>query len=438
MNRSIINKTDKQMGIDRYKYFYMLLMFLWCAYTAPFLKPFDSNYLLTSAFYIIVYLLYFCKYCIGESKKALFVPLGIMLLWYVSQCLKVGYLTNIDFRLVYSVVLCHVSFYLYRGREFFWYLEKVLIHLTILSLIVWGLGMFFTAPMQRLVNGISVWTNGNTTYGNMIFVALGNQWTNGILRNIGFTWEAGRFSSFLVLGLFNNMLIHRFRIKGNKPLYIYLIGLLTTFSTTGIGAALGVLLLYAYNKSIKIKATLIVLCVLMFPSIFALDFVGDKILNNIDVEREIWNMEYSFNVYETAKITPQRFTGLYLDVQNWLHDFWFGYNLNENSYVEKIMFGGNPVWLSNGVIQIFSKYGLFVGLFFYFQLFKSSFRLSEDLNYKGKYIFSFIFIVISVSYDFWSSAIMLHYILYDLYSRKGYKKPGRYTINHKYGYEWEK
>ena len=409
------------MHIDISKYFYMLLMFLWCAYTVPFLKPFDSNFLFTSVIYIIIYFIYFYKYCFTRSKYPLNLLLAIMVGWYLAQCIKHNQITSIDFRLIYSIILCHVSFYLYKGKEFFLYFEKVLVHLTILSLIVWGLGMIATGPMQSFVRNISVWDNGNTTYGNMIVVALGNQWTNGILRNIGFTWEAGRFSAFLVIGLFNNLLIHNFKIKNNKPLLILTIGLITTFSTTGFGAAICVLLLYIYNKSTKYKIVLITICILLSPTILALDFIGDKLRDTMNVQQEIHDMEYSFYVYNTSQITPQRFTGLYLDLQNWLHDFWLGYNLNQDSYAEKIMFNGYSVWLSNGIIQIFSKYGLFIGLFFYWQLFKSSIKLSQDFNYKGTLIFALTFILINISYDFWSSAITLHYVLYHIYSTKRLK-----------------
>ena len=396
-------------------------MFLWCAYTVPFLKPFDSDFLFTSVIYIIIYFIYFYKYCFTRSKYPLNLLLAIMVGWYLAQCIKHNQITSIDFRLIYSIILCHVSFYLYKGKEFFLYFEKVLVHLTILSLIVWGLGMIATGPMQSFVRNISVWDNGNTTYGNMIVVALGNQWTNGILRNIGFTWEAGRFSAFLVIGLFNNLLIHNFKIKNNKPLLILTIGLITTFSTTGFGAAICVLLLYIYNKSTKYKIVLITICILLSPTILALDFIGDKLRDTMNVQQEIHDMEYSFYVYNTSQITPQRFTGLYLDLQNWLHDFWLGYNLNQDSYAEKIMFNGYSVWLSNGIIQIFSKYGLFIGLFFYWQLFKSSIKLSQDFNYKGTLIFALTFILINISYDFWSSAITLHYILYHIYSTKRLK-----------------
>lgn len=396
-------------------------MFLWCAYTVPFLKPFDSDFLFTSVIYIIIYFIYFYKYCFTRSKYPLNLLLAIMVGWYLAQCIKHNQITSIDFRLIYSIILCHVSFYLYKGKEFFLYFEKVLVHLTILSLIVWGLGMIATGPMQSFVRNISVWDNGSTTYGNMIVVALGNQWTNGILRNIGFTWEAGRFSAFLVIGLFNNLLIHNFKIKNNKPLLILTIGLITTFSTTGFGAAICVLLLYIYNKSTKYKIVLITICILLSPTILALDFIGDKLRDTMNVQQEIHDMEYSFYVYNTSQITPQRFTGLYLDLQNWLHDFWLGYNLNQDSYAEKIMFNGYSVWLSNGIIQIFSKYGLFIGLFFYWQLFKSSIKLSQDFNYKGTLIFALTFILINISYDFWSSAITLHYVLYHIYSTKRLK-----------------
>lgn len=414
-------KKDLRMHIDISKYFYMLLMFLWCAYTVPFLKPFDSNFLFTSVIYVIIYFIYFYKYCFTRSKYPLNLLLAILVGWYLAQCIKHNQITSIDFRLIYSIILCHVSFYLYKGKEFFLYFEKVLVHLTILSLIVWGLGMIATGPMQSFVRNISVWDNGNTTYGNMIVVALGNQWTNGILRNIGFTWEAGRFSAFLVIGLFNNLLIHNFKIKNNKPLLILTIGLITTFSTTGFGAAICVLLLYIYNKSTKYKIVLITICILLSPTILALDFIGDKLRDTMNVQQEIHDMEYSFYVYNTSQITPQRFTGLYLDLQNWLHDFWLGYNLNQDSYAEKIMFNGYSVWLSNGIIQIFSKYGLFIGLFFYWQLFKSSIKLSQDFNYKGTLIFALTFILINISYDFWSSAITLHYVLYHIYSTKRLK-----------------
>ena len=38
--------------------------------------------------------------------------------------------------------------------------------------------------------------------------------------------------------------------------------------------------------------------------------------------------------------------------------------MNENAFSMSALFDGKEVWLANGVIQIFSMYGVFMGLFF--------------------------------------------------------------------------
>ena len=403
--------------IDWSKYFYMLMLFLWCAYTAPFLKFVDPSNLISSAFFMFIYWRYYSTYCWEWSQQPMMVWLSIMLFWYFAQCIKVGGITLIDFRLFYSLFLCHVAFYLYNEKEFFFYFEKVLVHLTIISLFVWFAALIAQPAMRAIFDVISVWDNEHTTYGNFIFVALGNQESMGLLRNIGFTWEAGRFASFLVIGMFVSLLNCEMRIKYNVNFWILTFGLLSTLSTTGIVASLGVVLLYLYNKSRLAKVALVSVCILTFPALWGMDYIGGKILESADVTQEMSNMTNSFLSGARDSITPQRITGLFLEFQNWIHDFWFGYNLNENSYTQSVLFNGNEVWLSNGVLMIFSKYGILVGLFFYIMLFKSSRIIIADFGYKGSYLFAFIFILINVSYDFWSSGIFLYFVLYYLYKK---------------------
>lgn len=398
------------------KYIYMLLLFLWCAYTAPFLKPFDTQYLFSSFIYVTIYLCYYIKFRLRKDHKPLIILLILFGTWYVAQCIKVSSVTLIDFRLLYSIILCDISFYLYKGKEFFVYFEKVLFHLTLLSLVVWGLGVIIPEIMRSIFDVISVWSNGNTTYGNAIIVALGDQHSMGILRNIGFTWEAGRFSSFLVVGMFFSLLLHRMRIKGNYYFVVFLIGLISTVSTTGIGACLGVALLYLYNRNQSNRILWIAVSCILLPAIWSLDFISGKIILNADVEKEIHDMAYMFG-HGHEIVCPQRITGLFLELQNWIHDFWFGYNLNEQSYTQAVLFGGYEVWLSNGLIQIFSKYGTFVGVFFYYCMFKSSRKMISDFGYKGSLLYAFTFMLISISYDFWASGIFLYFSLYWLYCK---------------------
>lgn len=411
-------KLKRYKGLAVVKYLYMLLLFLWCAYTAPFLKPFDSQYVLSSMLYIVIYALYYFKFCNNKNNSPLILLLSIMGLWYIVQIIKNGGIVGLDFRLIYSIVLCHVSFYLYKGREFYIYFEKVLVHLTLLSFVVWGMGIFFPKEAHAISDSLSVWNNGNTTYGNFIVVALGNQHSMGILRNTGFTWEAGRFSSFLVVGLFVSLLLHNMKIIGNKSFIIFAIGIITTVSTTGIGACVGPALLYFANNNKKInkKIIFLVIMVLILPHLWEMDFIGGKIMQFSDAQQEMSDMQWSFDHGREA-ITPQRITGIYLEWQNFLHDFWFGYNLNENAYCQSSLFKGYQVWLSDGLLQILSKYGIFIGIFFYYCLFKSSSKLVKDFSYEGKYTFALTFMLISISYDFWSSGIFLHMVLYWVYCK---------------------
>lgn len=411
------NMITKVSRTDCVKYFYMFMLFMWCAYTTPYLKPFDKTSLITSFIYVLVFVYYYIRCCVGRDQRPFVLIIAIFFFWYVAQCFKTKSITTIDFRLIYSIILCHISFFLYRKKEFFLYFEKVLFHLTLISLIVWFWGVVTPSFIRYIFDIISVWDNGYTTYGNFFFVALGKQESMGILRNIGFTWEAGRFSSFLVMGCFISLINHKMQIKKNRTFLFFFVGICSTVSTTGLVSLLGVMFLFLLNSSKSPKIITMILLLLLLPSLWGLDFVGGKILENINVDQGVIDMENSF-ARGTDVITPQRITGFFLEYQNWIHDFWFGYNLNENSFVQNIMFGGNEVWLSDGVLQIFSKYGVFIGIFMYYCLIKSSILLSKDFNYKGKYLLAITFILINFSYDFWSSGVFLHIVFYSIYNKE--------------------
>lgn len=397
----------------------MLLLFIWCAYTAPFLRFINTDYILSTLLYLSIFAIYYKSYCLRFRTKPLSYILFAFSVWYVVICVKYSAIVNVDFGLVYSVLLCHVAFCLYKEKEFFIYFEKVLVHLTLISLVVWGLGLIAIQPMRALFDIIALWKPepGGTLYGNIIFVSLGNRYSMGIFRNPGFTWEAGRFACFLVIGLFVSLLLHNMEIKKNKSFWIFLVGLISTVSTTGVGACVGVALLYFSNKGNSQKMLCMVLSILLLPFIWSLEFVSGKIFDNIDLETEIYNMGYSFSRLGTESICPQRFTGLFLEFQNWIHDFWIGYGQKDFSYTQAELFHGYDVWLSNGLIMIFAKYGTLVGVGFYYCLFKSSSKIVHDFGYKGSFLFVLTFMLISMSYDFWSNGVFLYFVLYWLYCK---------------------
>ena len=113
---------------------------------------------------------------------------------------------------------------------------------------------------------------------------------------------------------------------------------------------------------------------------------------------------------------PQRFEGLYYDILNFLHSPLWGYGSDfTNSYVNTVMFQGARIYASDGIMQIFSSTGIFVAVFFYWLLFRSSMMISKTLGYKGTFLFVTMFLLVNISYNFWMITIYTSMILFSLF-----------------------
>lgn len=402
---------------NRFKDFFMLLLFLWAGGATPIVKFYSSELPWIFFINIIILGVYFCKYSKKSIRiKSLMLPLLIFAIWYILICLKYDGVQPTDLYLVYSAIIAFVGWQIFPSlQEFILYFERILVKLSILSLIVWGSATILPF-MGALYDKFAIYHTSGIESSNYIIVSYGHQAVTGLsgmYRNLGFAWEAGRFSSILVIGLFFNLLIHGFKIQ-NRDFWILLVALISTFSTTGIGAFAVVIFFYMYNKSVAAKFYIIPLVILLIPTLVALPMVGDKILNNMDYERELGQMYYAFDNMGYTMITPQRFTGLYLDWLNFIHDPFLGYNINENSYMMMFLFNGYNVWLSDGLIQIISKYGIIIGSIFYIYLFKTSRFLTACYKCKGRYLFAFCFMLLNISYDFWGTGLFFYIVFYPL------------------------
>ena len=422
------NKIERRTAFN--KLFFMFMMFMWCTSTTPYLKIISAEvpYFALAHFSILFY--YYSQYCKKVNHKPLLTLFGVISLWWFLQCVKRGMVVGMDVNLISHSVVVFIAYHVFNGKEFFIYYEKVLVFLTILSLLVWGFELIIPSTTDAIMKSISIWDNGSTTYANIGIVGLGHQQAvgMGIFRNIGFTWEAGRFSGFLVVGLFVILLVRNLKIDfHNRPFWILTIALITTFSTTGYGAGLAVILFYFYNKSTKYKLSIIIFSILLLPSLWGLSFFSEKILEESNVTQGLVDMQNAFRAGRDS-ITPGRIVGAYLEFQNLIHDFWLGYDLNELSYTNTEIFGGEEVWISNGVLMILAKYGIFVGAFFYYLLFKSSKMIIKDFCFHGKYSYALIFILISISYDYWGCCVLLYFVYYCLYVQSTCKRKSNHYV----------
>lgn len=409
------------------KYLFMFLMVMWVARTTPLTSfKIGENPILTPI-YIGILIYYFFKYCKATSKPLLLF-LTIFGLWYMCICFKYGGIQNINFTFIYSIIIVHIAFNIFRYDEFAFFYEDIIVKLSLISLVVWGLANLFPSTVPNFMHQIAVFEDHPPTETNSIIVGLGSQISMGIRRNIGFTWEPGRFSCFIILAIFFNLIRQNFAIRNNKNFFILLITLLSTLSTTGYSVFGIIILFYILNTTVSSKFATILLTIIILPSIVGLAFMGEKIEKLFDIEAEISAINYSFN-YGVDVVCPQRIVGLHFEFMNFIHDFWFGYNKEANSYINHTLFNGVIVTSTQGLIP--SKNGILMGAFFYFWLWQSSLLLSKTFCYKGKYIFMFLFMMINISYDFWENCIFMYLYFssfYHFFSRKYFSS----AINHTY------
>ena len=257
----------------------------------------------------------------------------------------------------------------------------------------------------------------------------------GLLRNHGFAWEAGRFASFVSIAIVLNFSRTKFKIVGNKALYILLFGLLTTFSTTGYVALIIVFLCFGMTQLRGISKYVAVMAIIISALyIVNLPFMREKIESNADQETFITNdvehlrgaEKYRQEQSDVVVFTPQRFECIALDYINFREYPLTGYGMDRTqSFVHRNI--SEYVALANGTIKEFAHWGIIIGLLFNIMLIKSSRNISKLLNERNtKWILAITYYIISISYSFLLEPGIMILFLFTLFANYNYEKDFNY------------
>ena len=404
------------------KIFYMFMMFMWVASVSDYTSfNFGKNPILMPV-YLAILAFYFFRYC-KFSIKPLFTYASIFIIWTIASIIKYDSNLGIHYPPFYSIIIAHIAFNIYNKGEFLKIFEKLLVFFCSLSLVVWLLANVIGDPFVNFMTSISVLPKPQPPTETYSFiVGLGSSFELGLRRNIGFTWEPGVFSCWILFGLYVNLIRHNFKfldLKHNKSFIILMITLATTLSTTGYAAFSIIILFILINKkSISVKIVVLIVVIAIIPTVLGLSFMSDKIKGLMDIEAGISSTNYEGTTLGMAVVTPQRFTGFYFSWLSFIHDPLVGFNQYSNSYVTQVLFGNAVVVApSEGILYNLATYGVFMGLFFYYWLIKSSFYLSKAYHYKGTMMFLIFFLTISFSYSFWENCIFMYFYLCAFYKK---------------------
>jgi len=228
-----------------------------------------------------------------------------------------------------------------------------------------------------------------------------------IIRNAGFAWEAGVFASFINLAIFFNLIRNQFKLNNNKHLWVFLVALATTFSTTGYSLFILLVLFYLYNQDFEKFIWLTPIIVVSIIFVLNLPFMYEKIFSDYK-----WTTEEL--VYRSAKYNlrhfPQRFQSLQIDFIDFLNHPLIGYGGHLRAAWTMQM--GAQITTISGIGLLMSQFGIVGILFFLISLWKSSKQIMVSFNIQGT-IFPVLFIIMyAVSYSIFEELVMCIWLLF--------------------------
>lgn len=304
-----------------------------------------------------------------------------------------------------SFFIAYVAYSSLRFR-FFLYYEKILYYLCIIALGFWGIQYFmfetlanifqslpFTEPASgNVLSNVFIYTLPDVTGFESYIVSIG---PFSVIRNAGFAWEPGAFAVYINLAIFINLIRTKFTIRGNKYLIVFIISLITTFSTTGFSMFMALMVFYMYNKNIRYKIYIAPVLIVLLVYITSLPFMAEKVADVANYDTD--EMITSSIDYPDEEITPQRIQSLQIDYIDFLNNPIWGYGGNpQERWTAKL---GADISTISGIGKVMAVFGIVGILFFFINLTITSIDLARTLQFVG-WGFPFLLIIaVSISYS---------------------------------------
>ena len=340
-------------------------------------------------------------------------------LYIIASTIKFGELHPRFFLInIIYIVIVYIAVAAFQYRFLVLY-ENILYYLSIIGIVLW-VGINASPAVIDFLRNFEFSTQeirpGNIDYNLIVFTV--NDYTfipqyilnfGGVqlYRNAGFAWEPGAFSVYVSIAILFHLIRNKFKITNNRHLWVFILALATTFSTTGYSLLVLLIIFYIYNQEIYKIAWLGPVFVIIVMYLFTLPFMAEKISETTEFNTE--ELIYYSTKYN-IKYQPQRFESLQIDFKDFLNHPIIGYGGHiEARWTSQL--GANIATVS-GLGKIMAQYGI-VGLFFFiFSLWKSSQRMLSFYNLRGV-IFPMAFILlISISYSIISPLLMCLWLFY--------------------------
>lgn len=343
-------------------------------------------------------------------NRRFWIVMVIFLIYGVLTTINQGrfsflWLTQWPIFFIIAYTLCHDL-----KDRLFETIENIIFILCVISLVLWMIQVISPPAIHSIVKTLEFsvpYSDEAKIEGNMVVFTLNSNYAQkeffGLFpRNAGFAWEPGAFGSYICLGIFCNMLRRRLSLKGNLPFVVMLVTLLSTQSTTALGAfVIGLAIWLVIDKKVSYSSMLLIPLALW---IYTLPFVSDKAMyeytnavgfsvSQIDSNQDLSRMQSFILCWEEFLRHP--FLGLGGDAGgSWLQQHGF------------------DVPIFSGIGELLSRYGIIMSILFFFVLFKSCNMINKCYNVTTAYAFVGMFIAIMIGFNNWNQPLFIVFWLF--------------------------
>lgn len=354
-------------------------------------------------YYLLIFglLIYFMAVTIkySELRPTIFLSHFILfsIVYFTVKSLKVSFFITYE----------HVTYYLAIIGLLFWIIQIVLGGDTLFS-------YFSKIPSLDTFSYVS--GNGlNAILYSVQPTSMSVQYDFLPPRNCGFAWEPGAFAVYLCLAIFINLFVIKSDARSNKHLWVFVIALLSTQSTTGYIISMVLLFYYLLNKKLSIMVLLLPLVVIIIITVFSLPFMSNKILIVFEQVSDVETMVIN-SIDSGSSYAPGRFASFVIAFRDFINNPVLGLaTVNQESWTYRSGASISPI---SGIGNLLAQYGI-IG-FFFFMVFtiKSSLLFAKQFNYKGKLLLFFLILLISVSYSVILLPLVMSFWIYQLFEHQ--------------------
>lgn len=390
-----------------FNYFYIFCIFIYAGSATVFARDLGDIRTFGNAFAMVITLFFFIKNKI-KFTKPYYISIAVFLLYAV--------ITSINNNLVNPrwisewIIWLTMAYGVCQGfkEKLFVVVESLLLHLCIIALICWVIHLLMPDIMTEFVKKYAFsqpYEEDCNVIANMVFYTINDDAIENefsiLLRNPGFAWEPGAFASFVCLGIFCNMLRTNFKII-NPSLWVFLLALASSQSTTGFLVFLAMVFLYFI---INRKYTLLLLSIPILIMVFNLPFVKEKLLYEFEI------MQYLD--YNRNSGAVSRLYSLQLNIEEFLRHPIIGLGgYTEGTWLAQHNY---DVATISGIGNMLVYFGAVMTLLFIILLVRSCIYIKKVTKSQNAIILLITILGIMVSYNLWKQPIFIAFWMFGVY-----------------------